>query len=1274
MSKLVLFLLFSAFLLSSLFPCQALAQSLNPRITNGNEDNNSRGIELSIKEANAVSVATNTSGPTNAIDFIPTAFSPKTPCEGEEIKVWFNTNGPLFDANTKFQIRFTYDDGYVNRYMDVPAILSGKDELTARVPEKLISTVGNQDIYLGVVTNNPSAVSINKALKMYVYNKPSFKLTAEKYSVQHGESFYLSTNPSGMPPFKITLTNGDEVQYSKTYNIENETQFQVKTFESGCGVIQNPANTPITVHVQPSLLFKKSSDNESPEIYCEGQTVKIPLLTSGVGVQTSYVLQINTYSNKKITVPARLVGEHLEFVVPENRSQDPDLDYGRMSGIRVVSSNPSLTSPYFYVHFQGPPTMEIGPDSPTSVPTPSMIWMNYKLGGGGPFKLVMEDGSTFDNESEYYSKQHFIRQDTNFRIAKLSNSCFSNSNLPSFRLLVLDPASTTPSIFAKVNKTNYCAGDSVEVEVFVHGKFEEGNQFTLSNTNHQQVSISLTPDFTRSNTYKIKLPENSYDQDLQLTSTLPRLVSYPFRVYFTAPPTKPSISPEGTKENPVRMYMGSYPYAYISTTKYSPVIYSLDGKESMAITDHNGNYAAHLALANHTTSEFKLKSVTNECGAWNGEITSYYYGIGYKIILDRNIYPIWNCAGSEAEVRMSFEDGQPQKGTKFTLQISETGSPNSYTDLTTVTDGRIIRFETPNLKTGSYYIRIHSSDNIYSDASTFLLGQKPTAELTTNYPVQGDSVATVDHGSQVYLSAYITGNEPFNIMYSDGTVRFVDANHDSYQPYITNSQTFTISKIWNSCGYGTTNGQVRVSIKPILELSRYPINADPTICPGQKVELSYALKGANLSAKDYIVFYLNSNKSKPIELDSVNQLSGRIQFTIPTNLVGEFFSVSAKIKSFQVEKFVNFQLYATPDITLFGNNTITAGEASILFIRSNSRFASNSIFKLSDGTSFEIDAAYPQAVAEVKVAPSATTTYTIKATQNECGSSRVSGSATVTVLPKLAQWLSFDHIEGLNRYNVCNSDTIRVRFYQFGSQNFSAGYEVQLSDSTGNNFVSLPTSGSYPSLLAAIPNDIKSSIFYRIRVISKDPQVSGSTFPNRFPIGEKARARVLTPSVYFQAGQSIEAVVQLEGSSPFSYHFGDANFSRYRSTSKYSDTIRLTPITPSVTYKIMQLSNVCGAGIVDEPSSFKIELITGIEPLTENISFGPNPTSSLLFVRFDKSSPRDLEIIDASGRIALKKKVTGKEVNLDLSSMPAGVYLLRMRKNRTETIHRIVKY
>lgn len=1241
----------------------------------------------SIKEASNVCGPLNVTGQVNvkvnAGDFMATDINPEQPCEGTEIKVAFDPGTAAFNAGTKYRVRFASDNVNMGSYqfVDAPATLSGKNELTARVPDNLLQTTQSRPVYIGIATENPSAVSINTELKLYFYPKPTFQLKAVKNSISLGEETYLSANPQGRYPFKITLNTGETFANSIAISPERTTAYQVKKFESGCGVIENPTAAPEVVTVQPSLMLGERGTTSIAKIYCEGTNARIRFRSVGVNAQTTFTIEGITYAGTKFSFPARIVGDSLEFSIPKRTAEDPARDYGLINQVRVVSASPALTSSYVSARIQSPPFMTPGQNYQPNLPSPSGVRLDYDLWGGLPYTVEQMDGTkeTYDYRNIYYNL--FVRKDTTFRLKTISNACFTNANLPAFPIKVAKPADTTPALMATVlGKGEPCGGDSVEVDVQYSGNFEAGNRFALSYPFSEQNANDPYKNLTKQGVYKIPLAERPEDYlaGFSLSSTLPHLISESFPFYVRAKPQRPSISPQSVKDYPEKMYIGDAPFVMVYASKFSTVKYSVDGKEHTIETDHNGMQRLPLELVNGQVSEFKLLSVTNPCGTYNSDITAYFIGIGYKIALETADALIYHCAGTQAEVRFGTDGGTAAKGTSFTLQISKSGDEGSFTDISTVTDARAFTFNVPDLPSGYYYLRARSSDGIVSGKINFKVGRVPSGGSFdgSSRDVLHTKNLTVDYGAGITLSTVIDADQPWGLVYSDGIRQQQSANYTSYSLTATKSQVFTISKTWNSCGYGKIDGSVTVTVKPVIELKKYPENSDAVICAGQTIGLEYAVKGAELGGKNYLVFSLTGENGNTIKLDSANTTSGRIQLKIPSNITGKIFNIKAEIPALQTARVLTYQLYAAPDLTIFGDNIITAGESTTLYVRANNAFPYGTSFQLSDGKSYTHTAPYPGGVAEIKAAPAATTTYTLQEPKSACGTGKVSGSATITVQPKLSQWISVEGVNGLRSPEVCNSDTMLVFFQLHAAPGVKTAYEVQLSDSTGKNFKALPTSGNFSPLGAAVPAGLKKSKFYRVRVVAKDPNVSAGTAPGGISISEYATARVLTPSVYYEAGQSVNIVIGLNGSMPVYYRFGEGNFSQFRSVARYSDTLRIRPASPVAEYRILQVGNVCGLGKADDPSSFRMELITATEPSLpgELITFGPNPASNTLLVEFPNADTRELTILNVAGQSVYATRSNAAHATITVAAWPAGTYLLQVRRKEIVATYRIIKY
>jgi hypothetical protein len=77
----------------------------------------------------------------------------------------------------------------------------------------------------------------------------------------------------------------------------------------------------------------------------------------------------------------------------------------------------------------------------------------------------------------------------------------------------------------------------------------------------------------------------------------------------------------------------------------------------------------------------------------------------------------------------------------------------------------------------------------------------------------------------------------------------------------------------------------------------------------------------------------------------------------------------------------------------------------------------------------------------------------------------------------------------------------------------------------------------------------------------------------------------------------------------------------------------------------------------------------GIENAALHIQLSPNPTSDLVQIAFNQSFVGQLFLTDLNGKVLQYHTVSGLSHHLDLSSLQAGTYLIKMASN----VHRIVK-
>ncbi|MFK7785292.1 MAG: MopE-related protein, partial [Crocinitomicaceae bacterium] len=73
-------------------------------------------------------------------------------------------------------------------------------------------------------------------------------------------------------------------------------------------------------------------------------------------------------------------------------------------------------------------------------------------------------------------------------------------------------------------------------------------------------------------------------------------------------------------------------------------------------------------------------------------------------------------------------------------------------------------------------------------------------------------------------------------------------------------------------------------------------------------------------------------------------------------------------------------------------------------------------------------------------------------------------------------------------------------------------------------------------------------------------------------------------------------------------------------------------------------------------------------------SVGPNPVSSMLKVTLQPETEANAQILDMAGKVMNVSTIThANSIEIDLSNLPAGIYLLEVSNQQTRVVERIVK-
>lgn len=266
---------------------------------------------------------------------------------------------------------------------------------------------------------------------------------------------------------------------------------------------------------------------------------------------------------------------------------------------------------------------------------------------------------------------------------------------------------------------------------------------------------------------------------------------------------------------------------------------------------------------------------------------------------------------------------------------------------------------------------------------------------------------------------------------------------------------------------------------------------------------------------------------------------------------------------------------------------------------------------------------------------------------------------------------------GDNRFTTiaCAGDSIKVYFMKKGSFSAENKFTVQISDTTGTNFKNLNTVGTTSPLVVHLPSDFKRGSGYRFRIITSDAGTASSSSSNPLVLRIRATARFNTDIVYYNDQTDPNVTVLLTGDGPWSYMYGTDLKSTFRTSYFASDTLLLAIPSPSVEYRLLNVSNVCGPGMLGTPSTVKVDLITATEkPVSSsNIIVFPNPSSDFLTVLTDNSSSKKINLYNSAGTLVQKKNSSKALETVDIRLLPTGTYILKIQFEKRTTVFRVVK-
>jgi Secretion system C-terminal sorting domain len=647
------------------------------------------------------------------------------------------------------------------------------------------------------------------------------------------------------------------------------------------------------------------------------------------------------------------------------------------------------------------------------------------------------------------------------------------------------------------------------------------------------------------------------------------------------------------------------------------------------------------------STTYRLQSVANSCGmgivAGSATVT-----VNPRIStgsVGSNV-----CAGNIVAVPFSIT-GAFASAVVYTAQLSDiNGSFQTPLAIGTATASPVMALLPATFVGSGYRIRvIANADAIAVSSPAFSIRPRPTAAISGN--------STINVGQAASLNLTFTGDAPFTYTLSNGTTGVASVSSAALSVMPAATTTYTLQSVTNACGAGTVTGSAKINVTP-------RINTDLSInsaCANETINVPFTVTGLFENAVTYNVQLSNiaGEFANPITIGTGS--TSPLKAQIPANtLAGNNYKIRVIANQNNLSVGSNAILIKPlPTANISGGNTINFGDA----INLNLTFTGTApwTFRLSDGTTGTADKT-PYAIA---LKPIQTTTYSIASVQNSCGIGSTMGSATVTVLPRLAT-------ENINS-PACALGLVTVRFGIGGVLPINTSYQAQLSDSLGSFSKPIAIGLGNSSPINAILPNLPSGGNYKIRVVT----VGGTTnvLPTEaFAIKRKPTASISGGNPQLKPGNEAILVVQFTGDAPWSYELSDA-----KTLGSASISPLVISVTPdySITYTLKSVANVCGEGTVAGSAVVNV-LITSLDQnLTEGVTILPNPFTKNIYIKTTTTTKSgSWQLMNMNGIVLKEKSWTAQKgftTVIDTESLPAGTYLLKTTIDDQHTTHKVTK-
>ncbi|MFY7889640.1 MAG: T9SS type A sorting domain-containing protein [Spirosomataceae bacterium] len=1210
-------------------------------------------------------------------------------------------------------------------YVELPATI--KDNIVSFTLTDAVTTGYYNTIQILNATTKEEYTN-TPYFNMYIYGKPSAEIITASQKITIGSTQTLDVQFTGIGPFSATLSDGQKIT-TTSYSTSSITQsvkvaplettsYSITSFTSGCNNKNGVGENKTVLSVTPQNYVR--TDSVKAGTYCPLQTAEAYYTSNAklaVGTAVTVVLTNYPYLGYNFIIVTGQVKDSktVTFTLPAKIT--PTFSNKNVYAIINIPNYYSTGYGYNYLTMSDTPSLNGNSQTTINLSTPQSYNLNLNLSGGEPYTVLFTDSTKLELDknstslSSNLSRLLNITQNKSYAIKSISNSCGTTNinGVGGYSFVVAN--STSNSVELSSSTLAYgqkvCEGQKVKLLVNTLGSFDSNTSYTVELLSYATSTNNTVLATSKSKEIEVTIPTN-------LSSSS----EYFLRVYTSNPLTYSNLWSFYTIKKPEIHYTDASisnlavgnPVVIRSTISgVSPINITYSDNSTDVFTVQNSISAYYSSVSKTITPTqtvtFGIKSLSNMCGTTSNTLTLPTVTVT-PFILKAN-YSGNSTICANATVPLSFTtEGTVPDTTTFSIQAAKTSdNPLVYKTIQTGIKANPMTFTIPSTFDETYYSfrLINGKGDVISNTFSIYPIKKATASIGLSSSAKETSII---YGNSVSLYLKTSNNNSYtHFQMEENGSKFIKSNvygSISMNRYPKETTVYKLTGVTGQCGSETINDSVKVVVKPLLSAFTSTSNTVSYVCMGKPITLSINAQGPYALDNKFQVSLVGTASNGTTTKLATNAVNGSNTLTLPQNLTKGSYNILVESTNPALSYTLsNFILTTAPDLSLVGNNgqIINAGDVAPTYFKDNkvsTLTTSNQTFydipttiMLSDSSKFFVQYWY-SGLYGISLYPKKNTTYSIKSVSNACGVGVGTGSFKVIVnapSAKRVAMLGFVKTKSISSSSssyefystICKGSTYEVAFTATGSFSPSSKFTFQMSDANGENFKELDASviGSTSIMKVTIPTTVDVTGKYLFRVVASDTGSVSTTTRFIHLISEPLTARFETDSYLYEKDKTLDLKIKFSGTPPFTFTLGkneiEANLTKPFKSEDSLYTFKYTP-DANTTIRLFSVSNaLCGTGIINNPSSVRLELITGIEELNAlGIKLYPNPTSDKITIESD-TKPMQLRLVDAMGTVLKELMIRDEKKEISLSDYPTGLYFLHINKENKTASFKILK-